>query len=116
MSRELAEYYVPVRITDISTASTERFVVPETSAVTAVRAVLYGTISGANAVLTIASGGVTIATLTVPFSGSAAGDVVSNDTLDFVVPKGAVISVATGGQSTGTQPVSVTLTLNRRYG
>lgn len=116
MSRELAEYHVPVRITNVSQASTEHFVVPSTSAVTAVRAVLYGPITGANAVLTISSGGTTIATLTVVQEGSAEGDTFINDTLDFVVPQGAVLSVATGGQSSVAQPVVVTVTLNRRYG
>jgi hypothetical protein len=116
MSHELAKFAVPIRIASISTASTEQFVVPENCALVEVHGVLGGTISGANAAVTVTGGGSTAATLTVPFSGSAAGDVVSSTELTRIVTKGSVVSVATNGASTGAQSYTVTLVFDRRYG
>ena len=115
MSHELAKFAVPIRIADISTASTERFVVPEDCALVEVHGVLGGAISGANSIVTVTAGGGTAATLTVTHSGSAAGNVASTAALT-VLPKGSVVAVATGGQSSGAANYTVTLVFDRRYG
>jgi hypothetical protein len=96
---------------DIGTASTTWLVAPYAGTVDWASIVLHGAITGADSTLTFKNAsGVTMATLLVPFSGSSAGyvdtqDVFVNNTFAVDTP----MSIATDGLATG--PTKVTITI-----
>ena len=94
-----------VRITDISTASSEYVYVPEAGIITAVHCTLAGAITVGDATISVADGSsVAFTTITVATSGSAAGDIDSSTGLSESIDAGSFVTVGTGGESTGTVP------------
>jgi hypothetical protein len=102
---------IQVRITDVSTASTEEIYILRDGTVKALHCALGGAISSANAVVSLAynagnshTGGVNapkIAQLLITQSGSAAGDIDSSTGLSTVVTAGSLLALGTdGGSST----------------
>jgi hypothetical protein len=114
--RTLNDYFLTGTIDDVSTAFTSRIAVPDGGRVIKIITVLGGTISGANAGITAKVGttAMTGGTITVAYSGSAAGDV------DTCEPTGAnnveqdgYIGIATDGASTGTHSLHYTIIIRR---
>ncbi len=102
-------------IDNISTASQVYIPVPKEFDGTILQlvATLDGAISVADAVLTVKnSDGTTIGTLTVPYSGSAAGDTVTAD-LNGLCRPGEAIEVETNGGSTTAAKCYVTVVVKR---
>lgn len=102
-------------IDDISTAGQVYIPVPKEFDGTILQlvATLNSAISVADAVLTVKnSDGTTIGTLTVPFSGSAAGDTVTVD-LNGLCRPDAAIEVETDGGSTTAAKCYVTVVVKR---
>ena len=100
--RTLNDYFIPFKITDVSTAGQVYVPVPDAGKIVKVITALNGAIGTANAVLTLKIGGtaVTGGTVTITQSGSAAGDV------DSCVPTAAnevleddAIEIETNGAS-----------------
>jgi hypothetical protein len=105
-------YELTDTITDVSTASSVRFAVPHNGFLREVRTVLGGAISGADAVITVGHNGTALTpTITVANASSAEGDI---DSVGFYrgVSKGDWIEVATGGESTDTAQLGVTVVLS----
>ena len=75
--RTLNDYFIPFKITDVSTAGQVYVPVPDGGKIIKVITALNGAIGTADAVLTLKIGGaaVTGGTVTITQSGSAAGDV-----------------------------------------
>lgn len=98
-------------IDDVSTASTIYMAIPYAGTVTKVVTVLAGSLTTANATVTVKnSAGSSMGTLTITQSGSAAGDIdtlspVSNNT----VTNDSRISVETDGASDTTRKLFVTV-------
>lgn len=106
--------YVTLRIDDVSTASAVFFPLPVDCVINQVTTVLTGTISVADATITISRGGdsATLGTITVAYSGSLEGDIdenasLSNNTVTKATHK--YIKIATDGASTGTVSLFVTI-------
>lgn len=102
-------------IADISTAETVYIPIPYAGTITKVVSVLEGAIATADATITPKdASGSSMGTLTVAFSGSAAGDV---DTLtpasNNTVTADSFITVETDGASTNTVRLFVTVILQR---
>lgn len=95
------DVYLYGTIADISTAGQIYIVSPVTGVVKAVYGVLNGTIDTADSVLTIKTAAGTVGTITVAYSGSAAGDVdsLTSGLSNTAITKGAAIEIETGGQS-----------------
>lgn len=98
-------------LADVSAPSSVYLVIPYDCAITKVSTCLQGAITGANAILTVYNhAGSSMGTITVAFSGSAAGDIdtlspVSNNTFTA----GERIRIATDGASSTTQPITITI-------
>lgn len=100
----------PVRIADVSTASSGHGVAPIAGTVSAVYSVLGGAITGADSAVTNNINGtpMTNGTLTVAQSGSAAGDVdTATPTAANTVAAGDKLTATTDGASTGAQTLDV---------
>jgi hypothetical protein len=98
--------------TDVATAETLSFVVPQAGYLRKVETVLDAAISAANETITVAKNGSNLSpTITITESGSAAGDY---DYAEFftAVAKGDRITVTTAGSSTGAAGCAVTVTLS----
>lgn len=105
-------YHLTGQLSDVSTASSYRFLVPRSGILRKVQTQLGGAISGADAVVTVSHNGSNLSpTITVANASSAEGDV---DSADFFrnVTAGDRIEVATGGESTDTAELGITLTLS----
>lgn len=104
-------YTLTTRLDDVSTASTVYIPIPFAGAVTKVVTVLEGSLTTANATVTVKNAaGSSMGTLTITQSGSAAGDIdtlspVSNNT----VTNDSRISVETDGASDTTRKLFVTV-------
>mgnify|MGYP003417934546 FL=1 len=103
--------YLTVTIADVSTAEVVYLYLPFAGTLNTVGTVLQNTITGADSTVTVRnhSGG-SAGTLTIAYSGSAAGDIdtltpVSNNTFTA----GQKISVETNGNSTTASKLFVTL-------
>lgn len=109
------EYTLTGVITDVSTAETIYFAVPYAGEVTKITTVLEGPITGADAnILLKDSSGNAMGGMVIANSGSAAGDVDSDDTLtDNDVVANDFVTVETDGGSTDAQRLFVTITLTR---
>lgn len=105
-------YHLNGMLADVSTASTERFVVPRAGYLRRVETTLGAAITVADSVVTISVNNVAASpTLTIAFTGSAEGD---RDFADYYVPvkAGDFIEVATDGGSTTAAQLGITLTLS----
>jgi hypothetical protein len=102
-------------IADISTAETVYVPVPIAGTVQTVTTVLEGAITVANALITVRdSAAAGMATITVAFSGSAAGDVdFQNPSTNNIVTANDYITVETDGGSTTAQRLWFTITVRR---
>ena len=104
---------VNATIQDVSTAGQVYVVAPWAGTLIKVYSVVNGAISGANAGLTVknnAGTSVTNGSITITYSGSAAGDVDScTPSGNNIVAVGDKIEVETDGASTGTVQVDLTL-------
>lgn len=105
-------YHLNGQIADVGTASVAYFVVPQDGYLRQVETVIFGAITTANDIITVAVDGTNLSpTITVTQSGSAAGDY---DSAEFFAPvkKGSRITCTNSGASTGTTPLAYTLTLS----
>lgn len=105
-------YHLSDVLADVSTASGSRFVVPRDGYLRKVETTLGGAITGADSVVTVSHNNTALSpTITVANASSAEGD---RDSAEFYRPvkAGDWIEVATGGESTGTQQLGITLTLS----
>ena len=114
--RTLNDYFLTGTIDDVSTAFTLRIACPDSGRVIKIITVLGGAISGADAGISAKINGtaMTGGTITVAYSGSAAGDV------DTCEPTGAnnveqdgYIEIVTDGASTGAHSLHYTIIIRR---
>ena len=117
--RTLNDYFLTVKMTDISTASSVYVAVPDAGKIIKILAVQEAAIATADAVLTFFTkeGGATVMTgsgITIPYAGDATGDVrtASPSAVNTVI-EGDYIKVTTDGGSTGTCPLTVTFVIRR---
>ena len=109
-------HYVSTTIDDISTAGSVWVTSPTAGEVVSFSGVLHGPITVADATVTAKINSVNLVNgvITVPFTGSAAGDVeLVNPTASNAVGAAGAIEVTTDGASTGTVPYTVTLGIRR---
>lgn len=114
--RPLYDYFLTLYLADISTAGQIYIPVPDGGEIIKAYSVINGAIATADSVLTLKINGtaVTGGTMTVAYSGSAAGDVDScTPTGANVVNEGDVIEVETDGASTNTVPAVITVIIRR---
>ncbi len=109
------ERNITIEFPDVSTALVKYVPIPWGCTLTAAYTTLGAAITIANSIITVKdNGGNTAGTITVAFSGSAAGDV---DTTTFAVNNtftaGQRLSVETDGGSTTTATLTVTLVFTR---
>lgn len=105
-------YHLQGQLTDVSTSSSYRFHVPRAGYLRKVETLLGGAISGADSVITVSHNGSNLSpTITVANASSAEGDIDSGEYF-HPVAAGDRIEVATGGQSSDTAELSITLTLS----
>jgi hypothetical protein len=105
-------YHLNAMLADVSTASSVRFVVPQAGFLRKVETTLGGAITGADSVVTVSHNNTALSpTITVANASSAEGD---RDSAEYYrgVAAGDWIEVATGGESTGTQQLGITVTLS----
>lgn len=113
MPAPLNEYYLADMLADVSTASSVRFCIPQNGYLRRVETTLGGAITGADSVVTVSLDNSALSpTITVANASSAEGD---RDSADFNTPvrAGQWLEIATGGESTGTQQLGITVTLRR---
>lgn len=107
---DLKTLVVPLKLTTISTAGQVYFYCPYAGTLTKVTNVLNGAIATADATLTVKTQAGTAGTITVAYSGSAAGDI---DSLTVVsngaITAGSLIEVETDGASTNAVETNLTL-------
>lgn len=113
--RTLNEYMIYTSITDVSTAGQVYVAVPDGGKIVEVYSTLAGTIATADAVLTIKTAEGTVSeTITIAYSGSAAGDVDSCIPTDNNnVVKGGTIEIETSGASTNTIVAQLCIVVRR---
>lgn len=100
-------------LADVSTSSSHRFIVPYNGWLRRVETTLGGAITVADSIVTVSLNNSALSpTITVAYTSSAEGD---RGFADFNQPvkAGDWIEVTTGGQSTDTQQLGITLTLRR---
>lgn len=101
----LKKTFINVELADVSTASSCYVVAPAGGTISKIYSVINGAISGANSIITSNINGVAITngSITVAFSGSAAGHIDSaTPTALNTVVAGDLITLTTDGGSTGT--------------
>tara|TARA_R110002073_G_scaffold59232_1_gene149451 strand:+ start:118 stop:465 length:348 start_codon:yes stop_codon:yes gene_type:complete len=114
--RTLNDYFLTVKLTNVSTSSSAYVVAPDNGKIIKISSVLGGVITGGNAAITCEINGaaVTGAGLTITHSGSAAGDVdTSFPTAANNVLEGDVIELITNGGSTNTHSLEFTIVIRR---
>ncbi len=104
-------YTLTALIDDVSTAATVYIPIPYAGTVTKVVSVLAGSLTTANATVTVRNAaGTSMGTLTITQSGSAAGDVdVLNPVSNNTVTSDSKITVETDGASDTTRKLFVTV-------
>jgi hypothetical protein len=110
--QSLKKVYLTTSITDISTAGQIYVVSPVAGTITKIYSVINGAIATANSILTpkINNIAITNGSITVAFSGSAAGDVDSSTpTAANAITAGAAIEIETDGGSANTVEVVLTI-------
>jgi hypothetical protein len=101
-------------IDDISTAGNTYLVAPFSGTITRVQLVIDGALTVADAEVTVNVGATTVATITVEFDGSAAGDVYTQSVSSSnSVNDNQAIRINTDGASDGTVKATVVLTFTR---
>ena len=114
--RTLNDYFLTVKLSDVSTAGSAYVVAPDNGKIIKIYSVLGGAIGTANAGITteIDGAAVTGGAITIATAGSAAGDVDSAEpTAANSVEEGGVIEIITDGASTNTIPVEFTIIIRR---
>lgn len=114
--RRLNDYFLYGEISDISTAGQCYIAVPDGGTIVKILSVINGAIATADATLTAKIGGtaVTGGTITVAYSGSAAGDVdTCAPTGANTVDEGGSIEIETSGASTNTVRCFITVVVRR---
>jgi len=118
--RTLNDYFITVRLADISATGGVAFVaIPDGGRVIKIHTVQEGAITGADAAITFFTkqGGSTVMTssgITVPYAGDTVGDVrTSTPSAVNLVAEGDFIKVATDGASTGVCPLNCTFVIRR---
>ena len=114
--RTLNDYFITVKMSDVSTASSVYVAVPDGGKVIKIYSVLGGTIATANAVITAKVGGTAMSdgTITIAYSGSATGDVDSCEpSAANIVEEGGYITLTTSGASTNTHTADFTIVIRR---
>lgn len=115
--RNLNQFWLNAYLTDISTPSTKAFFyVPVQAEIFELAATITATLTTGNSILSIYVNGVLFPdTLTVPFSGSAAGSVsVKAITTVNTIPAGSTVEIRTDGGSDTTSPTYLTLGLRAK--
>jgi hypothetical protein len=116
-NRPLTEDSVHAYMADLSTASSAFVVSPWRGKITRVYSVIYNAITGADAVWTVEINGtaVTGISVTVANSGSAAGDMDSDEPTgsNHYVTEGDVIEFVSDGASSTTCPTMFTAVIER---
>ena len=105
-------YHLNAQIADVGTQSTVYFTVPRDGYLRQVETVLWGAITGADDVITVTvNGTAAVPTITVANASSAEGDY---DHAEYFIPvsAGSRIKIGNSGASTGTAPLSYTVTLS----
>jgi len=118
-SYNVARRFVPIRITDLSTASSETSFVITGGVLTAIYCTQTAAITGSPAVVTLAienaagaTSGAPLAQLTFVVGGSGLGVQHEVTALTQSVSAGAVIEVGTDGSSTGTSAANCTVVVD----
>lgn len=102
---------------NVSSAQSVYIKMPVAGTISNTSAILGGVITLVDSILSIKNGGNTLATLTIPYDGSAAGDeVVAVPAANEVVAAGDIIRISTNGASTGDFSASLTLELTPSSG
>lgn len=110
MPNPLNYYELNAQTADIGTAGVAYFTAPLAGTLKELRVTIFAAITGADDVVTVAVDGTNLSpTLTVPFTGSAAGTTVVAQ-FNAPVRAGSRITVSNSGASTGTAPAAYTLT------
>ena len=112
MPAPLNWYSLAETLADVSAASAVRFVIPRAGYLRRVDTALGGAISGADSVVAVSVENSALApTFTIANASSAEND---HDFAEFFAPVkvGSVVEVASGGQSTDTATLSITITLS----
>lgn len=104
-----------IRITDVSTAGVVYVPLPWNCTLTAAYTTLGAALATANSIITFKdNGGNTAGTITVAYSGSAAGDVDSTTfSVNNTFTQGQRMSIETDGGSTNTATLDIVLVLTR---
>ena len=117
--RTLNDYFITVRLTDISSAGDAYVAIPDGGRVIKIHTVQEAAITGADAAISFRTkqGGSTIMTgsgITVPYAGDAAGDIRTvSPTGVNLVSEGDFIKVTTDCASTGACPLNCTFVIRR---
>jgi len=105
-------YTLNGELTDVSAASQLRFVAPTAGYLRKVETVLGGAITGADAVITVSVDNTALTpTITIANASSAEGDF---DSAEYYYPvkKGSWVEVASGGESSTTAVLAVSVTFS----
>jgi len=114
--RTLNDYFLTVKMADVSTAGSVHVVAPDNGKIIKVMSVIDGAIATANAGITTKINGtaVTGGAITIANASSAAGDVDSAEpTAANAVSEGDYISFTTDGASTNTVAATFTVIIRR---
>lgn len=114
--RTLNDYFLTVKMADVSTAGSVHVVAPDDGKIIKVMSVIDGAIATDDAGITTKINGtaVTGGAITIANASSAAGDVDSAEpTAANSVEEGGVIEIITDGASTNTIPVEFTIIIRR---
>lgn len=113
----LNEYHQQAYMTDISTAGNKTYVkVPVQSELVSVSAIIHGTLTTGNAILSVYINGVLFPqSLTVVQSGSTAGQIFTlSVTSTNTIAAGSVIEIRSDGGSDTTTPVNIDVGLRAK--
>ena len=114
--RTLNDYFLSVKMADVSTAGSVYVVAPDAGKIIKISSVLGGAITTADAEITTEINGtaVTGGAITIANTSSAAGDVDSSEpTAANTVEEDGTIEMITDGGSTGTAKLLVTFVIRR---
>jgi hypothetical protein len=114
---ELDQAHLTAYLEDISSASSTYVVAPASGNITAVYSVMFGDITTADAVLTVAANGTNVSPATLTLSAVAGSEAGVVDTLapteDYAVTAGQVIEIGTDGGSTNDVDAMITIIIDR---
>tara|TARA_B100000214_G_C23931932_1_gene611176 strand:- start:592 stop:939 length:348 start_codon:yes stop_codon:yes gene_type:complete len=114
--RTLNDYFLTVRMNDVSTAGSVYVAIPDGGKVIKILSVLGGTIATADAVITakVGSDAMTGGTITIAHSGSNTGDIdTCEPTAANIVEEGGYVTLTTSGASTNTHTADFTIVVRR---